>query len=57
MKTKGEKLMDELIEAAKNWGYMEDQGCGSAVPAAQEAFDKARIRLDRYIRKLENARE
>ncbi len=46
------RLVNTFAEAAKHWGYQEDQGVGSAVQAAADEFNEVRRKLLRRLRSL-----
>jgi len=47
------KLIDELCEAAKHWGWQEDRGNGASVDGAKKDFETCRQALINSIINLE----
>lgn len=47
------RALDTFDEAARVWGYVQDQGVGSEVDTCQEDYRVARMRLVRRLLKLE----
>lgn len=50
------RALDEFDEAAKNWGYAQDQGYGPRLANSEARYVEARIRLFRRLLKLEDER-
>ena len=52
--SKGEKLINEFDDTAQNWGWQADQGYGSSVNAAKQAYNESKDALLKYVKSLEN---
>lgn len=51
------RLLDEFDEAAKIWGWQQDQGYGLDVDIAERAYNEAKAALERYLaRKAKTAK-
>lgn len=48
-----QRALDTFDEAARVWGYVQDQGVGSEVDSAEHEYWKARVKLERRLLKLE----
>lgn len=46
------KKINDFAEAAKSWGYMEDQGSGPDVSVTYDAYDEAKNDLEQYVANL-----
>lgn len=47
------KLVEQLCEAARSWGYIQDQGTGRSVTESEAEYLKARAALIKYIETLQ----
>jgi hypothetical protein len=48
-----QELLDSLVDSAKQWGWVEDQGYGSMVKRTLSEFEEDRDALAQRIAKLE----
>lgn len=46
------KLLLEFNDAAKDWGWTQDQGTGSHVEKSEKAYEAARNALEKRIKQL-----
>lgn len=47
-----QKLINELCDAAKAWGWQQDQGVGSSVKNSEEGYLAAKKRLEDHIERI-----
>ncbi len=52
------QLIEELCDAAKIWGWEEDQGSNQRkVEAAERAYEEARLKMRKFISRLQYSRK
>lgn len=49
----GTELLNTFDEAARDWGWTEDQGNGTRVDKSEIAYDEAKTALYSFVSKLE----
>lgn len=53
MKTKLQKAFDQFDEAAKNWGYVENEGWGKQIENSRQRYNDAKNDLITMLEKLD----
>ena len=53
MRKASKDRLDRFNNAAQNWGWQRDQGCGASVTAAQTEYQSAKAELIKRIEYLE----